>query len=493
MSTEINELADRWIRRRSDRRFSLPSALLLSVSAWRDLTIPRRKCVHLEAVAEATPGIRAWVRLQQQVRNSEANDGMFSYHAGGVQGMMGGGNFGSSSGSMQHPQQPRRLFDSPQPQPQQQQQGSSQEGQQNFNPMQQAYLQFALQAQQQKAQQQARMGMLGSSKDQDARMGMLNMQGTYPRHLVQPTNGMPSGNSMQTSANETHVLDHIASTNKSLGSAEHLQMQQPRQLNAPSPKAALSDAGLPSKSSLQSGRGPNKHSSDQDLPNNNSMFSKPRYWHFVKGEGSLPRELFKSIAPPPLEIFAKEADNGGDTEVPLATGHSQLFQNLGKEAASTDAVTKEEQQTDAFPVKSDQGADASTQQTPRSDSIADKGKAVASDGGQSNVPPQAISPSSLWIQPLPGHIMDHRLIFPFSLKNMTLMDPQQPMPINGLLATNLEKKRIRPDLVLRLQIEEKKLRLSALQSRVKDEVDRQQQDIMSMPDRPYRKFVRLCE
>ena len=360
--------------------------------------------------------------------------------------MMGGGNFGSSSGSMQQPQQPRRLFDSPQ-----QQQGSSQEGQQSFNPMQQAYLQFALQAQQQKAQQQARMGMMGSSKDQDARMGMLNMQGAmpmqasnqaqgsssnpsaeqfargerqmesghetkphpqqvgtgqlmpgnitrpmqapqgpqgvnnmgtnqlafsqqwqamqawarernidlshpanasqmshilqgrmvaqqkanegnvasqspsipvssqpssssgvpgensprpnsagdisgqsgsgkarhaiptssfastssprmmnpaanpfsaqgrdnppYPRHLVQPTNGMPSGNSMQTSANETHVLDHNASTNKGLGSAEHLQMQQPRQMNAPSPKAVISDAGLLSKSSLQSGQG----------------------------------------------------------------------------------------------------------------------------------------------------------------------------------------------------------------------------------------------
>lgn len=106
-------------------------------------------------------------------RNSEANDGMFAYHPGGVQGMMGGVNFGSSSASLQ---QPRRLFDSSQ----QQQQGSSQEGQQNFNPMQQAYLQFALQAQQQKAQQQARMGMLGSSKDQDARMGMLNMQGAIP-------------------------------------------------------------------------------------------------------------------------------------------------------------------------------------------------------------------------------------------------------------------------------------------------------------------------
>ncbi|KAL0657658.1 hypothetical protein Bca4012_078243 [Brassica carinata] len=357
-------------------------------------------------------------RQQQQVRNSEANDGMFAYHAGGVQGMMGGGNFCSSSGSMQHPQQPRRLFDSPQPQPQQQQQGSSQEGQQNFNPMQQAYLQFALQAQQQKAQQQARMGMLGSSKDQDARMGpqqrnetkphpqqvgtgqlmpgniirpmqapqallviSLGMSGSgkarhaistfastssprmmnpaanpfsaqgrdnplYPRHLVQPTNGTPSGNSMQTSANETHVLDHTASTNKSLGSAEHLQMQQPRQLNAPSPKAALSDAGLPSKSSLQSGRGTKQAQQRSGFTKQQLHVFKAQILAFrrlKKGEGSLPRELFKSIAPPPLEI------------------------------------------------------------------------------------------------------------------------------------------------------EQKKLRLSALQSRVKDEVDRQQQDIMSMPDRPYRKFVMLCE
>ena len=358
---------------------------------------------------------------------------MFAYHPGGVQGMMGGGNFGSPSGSMQHPQQPRRLFDSPQQQ--QQPQGSSQDGQQSFNPMQQAYLQFALQAQQQKVQQQARMGMMqgamqqasnqaqGSSSNPSAEQfargerqmesghetkphpqqvgtgqlmpgnitrpmqapqgpqGVNNMgsnqlafsqqwqamqawarernidlshpanasqmshilqgrmaaqqksnegnvaspspsipvssqpssssrvpgensprpnsagdisgqsgpgkarhaistssfastssprmmnpaanpfsaQGRdnpmYPRHLVQPTNGMPSGNSMQTSANETHVLDHNASTNKGLGSAEHLQMQQPRQMNAPSPKAVLSDAGLLSKSSLQIGQG----------------------------------------------------------------------------------------------------------------------------------------------------------------------------------------------------------------------------------------------
>ncbi|BAT97960.1 ATP-dependent helicase [Vigna angularis] len=65
--------------------------------------------------------------------------------------------------------------------------------------------------------------------------------------------------------------------------------------------------------------------------------------------------------------------------------------------------------------------------------------------------------------------------------------------IEGLLAVNLERKRIRPDLVLRLQIEEKKLRLVDLQARLRDEIDQQQQEIMAMPDRPYRKFVRLCE
>ncbi|PWA97010.1 SNF2-related, N-terminal domain-containing protein [Artemisia annua] len=65
--------------------------------------------------------------------------------------------------------------------------------------------------------------------------------------------------------------------------------------------------------------------------------------------------------------------------------------------------------------------------------------------------------------------------------------------ISSLLAVNLERRRIRPDLVLRLQIEEKKLKLQDLQKRVRDEVEQQQQDIMAMPDRPYRKFIRLCE
>ncbi|XP_028770422.1 ATP-dependent helicase BRM isoform X2 [Neltuma alba] len=65
--------------------------------------------------------------------------------------------------------------------------------------------------------------------------------------------------------------------------------------------------------------------------------------------------------------------------------------------------------------------------------------------------------------------------------------------IEDLLANNSERKLMKPDLVLRLQIEEKKLHLRGLQARLRDEVDQQQQEIMAMPDRQYRKFVRLCE
>ncbi|RRT43509.1 hypothetical protein B296_00050820 [Ensete ventricosum] len=65
--------------------------------------------------------------------------------------------------------------------------------------------------------------------------------------------------------------------------------------------------------------------------------------------------------------------------------------------------------------------------------------------------------------------------------------------ISRLLAVNLERRRIKPDLVIRLQIEERKLKLLDLQARLRDEVEQQQQEIMAMPDRPYRKFVRQCE
>lgn len=98
---------------------------------------------------------------------------------------MGASSF-SSHTAMQHPQQSRKFFELAQ------QHGSSQEGQnrsqgpdqQVVNPVQQAYLQYAFQAAQQKnalamqSQQQAKMGLLGppSGKDQDIRMGNLKMQ-----------------------------------------------------------------------------------------------------------------------------------------------------------------------------------------------------------------------------------------------------------------------------------------------------------------------------
>ncbi|KAL0373679.1 UNVERIFIED_CONTAM: ATP-dependent helicase BRM [Sesamum radiatum] len=65
--------------------------------------------------------------------------------------------------------------------------------------------------------------------------------------------------------------------------------------------------------------------------------------------------------------------------------------------------------------------------------------------------------------------------------------------IDKILAVNLERKRIRPDLVIRLQIESKTLQLAECQARLREEIEQQQVEIMAMPDRPYRKFVRLCE
>lgn len=65
--------------------------------------------------------------------------------------------------------------------------------------------------------------------------------------------------------------------------------------------------------------------------------------------------------------------------------------------------------------------------------------------------------------------------------------------IEDLLAAGNDCKELRPDQVLKLRIEQRKLRLMELQSRIRDEVEEQQQEIMAMGERAYRKFVRLCE
>ncbi|XVF73163.1 hypothetical protein PTKIN_Ptkin12aG0179200 [Pterospermum kingtungense] len=209
----------------------------------------------------------------------------------------------------------------------------------------------------------------------------------------------------------------------------------------------------------------------------------------------------------------------------------QGVSTAAKELPSTPPAGKEEQQSSVFSAKSDQEVERGLPKTPaRSDFSVDRGKAVAaqvaaSDGGQVKKPVQANSapqpkdagsarkyhgplfdfpfftrkhdsygttiPNSNNNLTLAYDVKD--LLFKEGMEVLSKKRSENLMKIGGLLAVNLERKRIRPDLVLRLQIEERKLRLIDLQARLRDEVDQQQQEIMAMSDRPYRKFVRLCE
>ncbi|TYH10271.1 hypothetical protein ES288_A07G165200v1 [Gossypium darwinii] len=229
--------------------------------------------------------------------------------------------------------------------------------------------------------------------------------------------------------------------------------------------------------------------------------------------------------------IVKEEAYRGDDKATSSTAHMQGVSSLAKEFSSTLPAGKEEQQGSVISAMSDQEVEHSLQKTPaRSDFSVDRRKAVApqlaaSDGGevkkpvQANSAPQPKDPGSA--RKYHGPLFDfpfftrkhdsYGSVMPNSNNNLTLAydvkellfqegvevfskkQSENLRKIGGLLAVNLERKRIRPDLVLRLQIEEKKLRLIDVQARLRDEVDQQQQEIMAMPDRPYRKFVRLCE
>ncbi|XP_024987656.1 ATP-dependent helicase BRM-like [Cynara cardunculus var. scolymus] len=200
---------------------------------------------------------------------------------------------------------------------------------------------------------------------------------------------------------------------------------------------------------------------------------------------------------------------------------------------SVSLPAKEEQRNTAFPHKQEQEVEHGIQRTSQvSEGTTDKGKAVVSGPAvgsdtvqgritaQSGNSPQAKDPgpSRKYHGPLfdfPFFTRKHdsfgssmmlnnnnNLALAYDVKDLLVEEGikvinkrrnENLKKIGGLLAVNLERKRIRPDLVLKLQIEEKKLRLQDVQARVRDEVDQQQQEIMAMPDRPYRKFVRLCE
>ncbi|KAL5075770.1 hypothetical protein RYX36_014754 [Vicia faba] len=68
------------------------------------------------------------------------------------------------------------------------------------------------------------------------------------------------------------------------------------------------------------------------------------------------------------------------------------------------------------------------------------------------------------------------LLFEEGIEALSKKRTENLKKIEGLLVVNLERKRIRPDLVLRLQIEEKKLRLLDLQTRLRDEIEMERRE-----------------
>ncbi|CAJ1820007.1 unnamed protein product [Sphenostylis stenocarpa] len=201
--------------------------------------------------------------------------------------------------------------------------------------------------------------------------------------------------------------------------------------------------------------------------------------------------------------------------------------------ATKESAGKEEQPSVVCSAKSDQESEHGINRMPvRNELVLDKGKTVAvpqvsvTDTMQLNKPAQvstvAQSKDAGSTRKYHGPLFDFpfftrkhdsfgssmmlnnnnnlslaydvkELLFEEGMEVLSKRKTENLKKIEGLLAVNLERKRIRPDLVLKLQIEGKKLRLLDLQARLRDEIDQQQQEIMAMPDRPYRKFVRLCE
>lgn len=224
------------------------------------------------------------------------------------------------------------------------------------------------------------------------------------------------------------------------------------------------------------------------------------------------------------EVTRDESTAAATTPVPGSSTET-------KETAPVVLPGKDEQPIMGHASKSDQDADRAIQNTTsRGDIAPDRGKAVASqvtgsDTTQAKKPVQSSAAQQKDTGPARKY---HGPLFDFSFftrkhdafgpsvmlnnnNNLTLayetkdllMDEGSEIhkrkreesikKIGDILAINLERKRIRPDLVLRLQIEAKKLQLADKQARMRDEIDQQQQEIMAMPDRHYRKFVRLCE
>ncbi|KAK7340271.1 hypothetical protein VNO77_20973 [Canavalia gladiata] len=259
---------------------------------------------------------------------------------------------------------------------------------------------------------------------------------------------------------------------------------------------------------------------NQDKSAGNIVAEKPRQ-NESNAKDSQPAPSINGKSSSKQEAFVR------DEKSTVSAVHMQAMPPVAKESSG-----KEEQQAAVTFAKSDQENDHGISRTPvRNELALDKGKAVATqasvtDTTQINKPaqvstvaqPKDVGSARKYHGPLfdfPFFTRKHdsfgssmmvnnnnNLSLAYDVKELLFEEGTEVLnkrrtenlkKIEGLLAVNLERKRIRPDLVLKLQIEEKKLRLLDLQARLRDEIDQQQQEIMAMPDRPYRKFVRLCE
>ncbi|KAM5555391.1 ATP-dependent helicase BRM [Rosa sericea] len=408
-----------------------------------------------------------------------------------------------------------------------------------------------------------------------------------PRQSAPFVNGMAPTHPTHPSTNTSQGLDQSLHVKSLPNNPETLQMQYPRQLNRASPQAVVPNDGGSGNHNVQSQGGP-----APQVPQQRPGFTKQQlhvlkaqilaFRRIKKGEGTLPQELLRAIAPPPLEQQLQQQILPGGNIQDKSSGkiveehavessekdsHSQAVAsvnglNISKQEALTGdekatvstvnvhgmpAVLKEptpvvsvgkEQHSAVASVKSDHEVERSNQKdSVRSDFSVDRGKSVApqvavSDVMQLKKPAQASSTpqpkdagsarkyhgplfdfpfftrkhdsfgSAMMVNNNSNSSNNNNLTLAYDVKDLLFEEGVEVLnkkrtenikKIGGLLAVNLERKRIRPDLVLRLQIEEKKLRLLDFQARLRDEIDQQQQEIMAMPDRPYRKFVRLCE
>ncbi|KAL8138466.1 hypothetical protein V2J09_004467 [Rumex salicifolius] len=226
---------------------------------------------------------------------------------------------------------------------------------------------------------------------------------------------------------------------------------------------------------------------------------------------------------------SKEETYRGDQKVNAMTSHTSGANAMTREPPSAFFPCKEDRQALVTPVKPEPVSEPGGQNTlGRSDSGLDMGKAISasSDTAQLNktlltgaVPQtQDVGHSRKYHGPLfdfpfftrrpdsagstPMANSNNNLTLAYDVKDLLHGEGIEVMrrkreeslkKISCLLALNLERKRMDPDLILRLQIEEKKLKLIDRQTHLRDKIDQEQKEIMAMNDREYRKFIKQCE